>query len=49
MNMFGFNPDAKSEMLIAAGTAILIEAVAVTLFFACTFVWLAVYATGSGQ
>lgn len=34
-----------NEILIATATAALIEGVAVTLFLAAGFVWLAIYAT----
>lgn len=41
--------DDSSEILIATATAALIEGVAVVLFLATAFVWLAIFATGSGQ
>lgn len=40
--MHGFH---TSEVFIATATALAIEAVAVGLFFACAFVWMAIYAT----
>ena len=41
--------DHKSELLIAAATAMLVEGVAVGLFFACAFVWIAIFATWGMQ
>jgi hypothetical protein len=45
--MHGFN--VKSELLAAGAIALLAEAVAVILFFASSFVWLAIYATAGAQ
>ena len=45
MSMNPFNHRPTTEPFIVAATAILIEGVAVTLFLAMGFVWLALYAT----
>jgi hypothetical protein len=37
--------DTRDELLIATATAALIEGVAVALFLATAYVWLAIYAT----